>query len=129
MTSLVAQRLIAAIFLVLGGWALFAPQSVIDLAVTPEYRESSFLATFAMACFGAQACIFGLMSLVVRYTSKGFLAFAVILLPFFVFDWYFHSVVPVLNSIGMLDAVGNVAMFGLAILGWRAAKREEAQAS
>lgn len=125
MTSLTAQRLIAAVFLILGGWALFAPQSVIDLVVTPEYRSDAFLARFAMACFGAQACIFGLMSLVVRYTSRGFLAFAVILLPFFVFDWYFHSVVPVLNSIGMLDLVGNLAMFGLAIYGWHTARAEE----
>lgn len=125
MTSLTAQRLIAAVFLILGGWALFAPQSVIDLAVTPEYRSDVFLARFAMACFGAQACIFGLMSLVVRYTSRGFLAFALILLPFFVFDWYFHRVVPVLNSIGMLDLVGNLLMFGLAIYGWRKARAEE----
>lgn len=126
MSALTAQRLIAAVFLLLGGWALFAPQSVIDLAVTPEYREDSFLARFAMACFGAQACIFGIMSLVVRYTSRGFLVFAVILLPFFVFDWYFHSVVPVLNSVGMLDLVGNVAMFGLALYGWKQARIEEA---
>ncbi len=128
MTALAAQRLIASVFLVLGGWALFAPQSVIELAVNPEFRDDSFIARFAMACFGAQACIFGLMSLVVRYTSAGFLAFALILLPFFVFDWYFHSVVPVLNSIGMVDLAGNLVMFGLAIYGWRKAKLEEAVA-
>lgn len=120
-----AQYLIAAIFLLLGGWALFFPRSVIELAVTPEYRDTSFLTLFAMACFGAQACIFGLMSLVVRYTSRGFLAFAVILLPFFVFDWYFHVVVPVLNSIGMIDLVGNATMLALAIYGWKRAKAEE----
>ena len=128
MTALTAQRLIASVFLILGGWALFAPQSVIELAITPEYRDTGFLTRFAMACFGAQACIFGIMSLVVRYTSTGFLVFAGVLLPFFVFDWYFHSFVPVLNSIGMVDLLGNLVMFGLAIFGWRQAKREEARA-
>ena len=128
MSALTAQRLIAAVFLILGGWALFAPQSVIDLAVTPEYRDDGFLTRFAMACFGAQACIFGVMSLVVRYTSRGFLVFALILLPFFVFDWYFHSVVRVLNSVGMLDLVGNIAMFAFALYGWRRARAEEAAA-
>jgi len=125
MTALTAQRLIASVFLVLGGWALLAPQSVIELAITPEYQDVSFLTRFTMACFGAQACIFGVMSLVVRYTSTGFLVFAAILLPFFVFDWYFHSVVPVLNSIGMIDLVGNLSMFVFALYGWRQAKREE----
>ena len=128
MSARTAQYLIASVFLLLGAWALLFPRSVIELAVTPEYRDTSFLALFALACFGAQACIFGLMSLVVRYTSRGFLTFAIILVPFFVFDWYFHSVVPVLNSIGMLDLVGNLVMFGLAIYGWKQAKAEEAGA-
>ncbi|MGQ7828703.1 hypothetical protein [Altererythrobacter sp. Z27] len=125
MSALASQRLIAAVFLLLGGWALFAPQSVIDLAITPEYRDSTFLTSFTMGCFGAQACLFGLMTLFVRYTSRAFLVFALALLPFFAFDWYFHVKVPVLNSLGMLDLVGNIVMFGLAIHGWRAMRAEE----
>ncbi|HEX5644991.1 MAG TPA: hypothetical protein VFX62_05710 [Erythrobacter sp.] len=128
MSALLAQRLIASIFLVLGGWALFAPQSVIDLAISPDYRDHTFLTRFTMACFGAQACLFGVMSLFVRYTSRAFLAFAIALVPFFVFDWYFHVRVPVLNSVGMLDLVGNLAMFVLALVGWRLARIEERQA-
>jgi hypothetical protein len=34
----------------------------------------------------------------------------------------------VLTSIGMLDFAGNVTMLVLAIIGWRAARAEEAQA-
>ena len=46
-------------------------------------------------------------------------------MPFFVFDWYFHVRVPVLNTIGLLDLVGNLAMFALAIHGWRMMRAEE----
>jgi len=119
-----AQFLIAAVFLALGGWALFAPTSVIELAVSEAYQDTSFLTRFTMACFGAQAVLFGLMALAVRWSARGFLVFAVLLLPFFGFNWYFHYEVPVLTSIGMLDFAGNVTMLGLALWGWRAARRE-----
>jgi hypothetical protein len=128
MSARTAQFLIAAVFLLLGGWALFAPASVIDLAVTEAYRDNSFLTRFTMACFGAQAVLFGLMTLVVRWSARAFLAFAALLLPFFGFNWYFHYEVPVLTSIGMLDFAGNVTMLVLAVIGWRAARADEAQA-
>lgn len=128
MSARTAQVLIAAIFLLLGGWALFAPANVIDLAVTEAYRDNSFLTRFTMACFGAQAVLFGLMALVVRWSARGFAVFAVLLLPFFVFNWYFHYEVPVLTSIGMLDFAGNITMLVLAIVGWRAARAEERRA-
>lgn len=122
MTPRTAQRCIAAVFLLLGGWALLAPQNVIDLAVAPAYQDSSYLTRFTMACFGAQAVLFGLMALVVRWSAAAFLTFAVLLLPFFVFNWYFHYQVPVLTSIGMLDFAGNVTMLVLAVIGWRGAR-------
>jgi hypothetical protein len=122
MSALTAQRCIAAVFLLLGGWALFAPASVITLAITPEYRNTAFLTELAIACFGAQAVLFGLMALVVRWSARGFAVFAALLVPFFVFNWYFHYRMPVLTSIGMLDFAGNVAMLALAIIGWRAAR-------
>ena len=34
-----AQALIAAVFLGLGGWCLVVPQTVLDLAFTPEFRS------------------------------------------------------------------------------------------
>ncbi|MEM9502301.1 MAG: hypothetical protein AAF941_10720, partial [Pseudomonadota bacterium] len=80
---------------------------------------------FIMACFGAQAVLFGIMARFVRFTANAFLAFAVLLVPFFIFDWYFHFEVPVLNSIGMLDFVGNAVMFGLCLYAWRKAHTEE----
>jgi hypothetical protein len=126
MSARTAQFLIAAVFLVLGGWALFAPASVIDLAITEAYRDSANLTRFTMACFGAQAVLFGLMALVTKWNARGFAVFAVLLLPFFGFNYWFHYEVPVLTSIGMLDFAGNVTMLVLAVLGWRAARADAA---
>ena len=128
MSARTAQFLIAAVFLTLGGWALLAPSSVIELAVTEAYRDSTFLARFTMACFGAQAVLFGLMALVTRWSARAFQVFGMLLLPFFGFNYWFHYEVPVLTSIGMLDFAGNAVMLVLAILGWRAARADEAQA-
>lgn len=124
----IAQGLIAAIFLLLGGWALLAPANVIDLAIAQPFRDESFLARFAVACFGAQAVLFGLMALAVRWSARGFLVFALLLLPFFGFNYWFHYEVPVLTSIGMLDFAGNVTMLACALIGWRAARAAERRA-
>jgi len=126
MSARTAQFLIAAVFLILGGWCLFAPASVIDLAITEAYRDSTYLTRFTMACFGAQAVLFGMMALVTRWNARSFAVFAVLLLPFFGFNYWFHYRVPVLTSIGMLDFAGNVTMLVLAVIGWRAAKAEAA---
>ncbi len=128
MTARMAQFGIAAVFLILGGWALFAPGNVIDLGFTEAYRENTYVTRFIMACFGAQAVMFGIMALVVRWRAKAFLVYGIILLPFFVFNYYFHFEVPVLTSYGMIDFAGNTVMLILAIIGWRAARREEEHA-
>ena len=125
MRALLCQFLIAFVFLALGGWALVAPQNVIDLALTQGYRDDSFILRFTMACFGAQAVMFGLMALVTRWSSKAFAVFALVLIPFFVFNWYFHYEVPVLTSIGMLDFAGNTVMFIACLVGWHAARGAE----
>ncbi|MDJ0642658.1 MAG: hypothetical protein QNJ15_07560 [Erythrobacter sp.] len=125
MSARMAQFGIAAVFLVLGGWALFAPGNVIELGFTEAYRANTYTNRFIMACFGAQAVLFGIVALVVRWRAKAFLVFAILLLPFFVFNWYFHFEVPVLTSYGMIDFAGNSLMLILALLGWRAARAEE----
>ena len=128
MSARTAQFMIAAVFLVLGGWCLLAPASVIELAITEAYRDSAYLTRFTMACFGAQAVLFGVMALVTRWSAASFAVFAASLLPFFAFNYWFHYEVPVLTSIGMLDFAGNVTMLALAVLGWRAARGGEARA-
>lgn len=112
---------IAAVFFVLGGWALFAPQSVIDLTFLPQYRTGTPILAFAIACFGAQAMISGLFAAFSRFTRTTFLAYGFALIPFFIFNAWFTFIDPVFTWVGLLDAVGNVIMLALCVLGWRRA--------
>jgi hypothetical protein len=116
------QWAIAAVFFILGGWALLAPQSVIDLTLLPHYRSGTPILSFAVACFGAQAMIAGLFAAFSRFTRATFLAYAIALVPFFVFDWWFTFVDPVFTRVGLLDALGNAIMFALCVAGWRKAE-------
>jgi hypothetical protein len=113
------QWAIAAVFFVLGGWALLAPQSVIDLTFLPQYRVGTPILPLAIACFGAQALIAGLFAAFSRFTRATFLAYGIALIPFFVFDWWFTFVDPVFTRLGLLDALGNVVMLALCVVGWR----------
>ena len=122
MTARLAQFYISAVFLILGGWALFFPGHVIDLGFTDAYRENSFTTRFIMACFGAQAVLFGLVALAVRWSARTFLVFALLLLPFFWFNYQFHYVVPVLTTYGMIDFAGNLTMFIASLIGWNATR-------
>jgi hypothetical protein len=116
------QSGIASVFFILGGWALFAPQSVIDLTFLPEYRSGAPILRFAVACFGAQAMISGLFAAFSRFTRTTFLAYGIALLPFFAFNWWFTFVDPVFTMVGLLDAAGNVVMLFLCVIGWRRAE-------
>ncbi|MGB3710715.1 MAG: hypothetical protein WA985_03395 [Erythrobacter sp.] len=127
MIARICQYYIAAVFLLLGAWALVLPGHVIEWTVTEAYRDDAFLTRFALACFGAQAVLFGLMTLVVRWTARAFAVFAVLLLPFFWFNWHFHYETPVLNTIGMLDFAGNITMLVAALVGCWATDRTEQQ--
>ncbi len=122
MSARMTQYLIGAVFAVLGGWALFFPRSVIDLAVRPEFQSDDYLATFAMACFGAQACLFALAAFTAIFTKRTFLAYGIALLPFFVFNYWFYFQVPLLTEIGLIDFFGNSIMLALCWHGWRTAE-------
>jgi hypothetical protein len=115
------QWLLASVFFVLGGWCLISPASVMALTIQPHYRTEHPVALIALGAFGAQAMIAGLFAAFSRFTRTTFLAYGIGLLPFFVFDYWFYFVEPVFTLVGMLDAVGNVIMLGLCVLGWRAA--------
>jgi hypothetical protein len=116
------QWAIASVFFILGGWALVAPRSVIELALLPEYRTGTAILPFAVACFGAQAMIAGLFAAFARFTRATFLAFGLALLPFFAFDYWFTFVDPVFTRIGLVDAAGNAIMLALCVAGWRRAE-------
>ena len=121
MSALFIQRLLASVFFLLGGWALLFPDSVIALGINEPYRTGSYLETLLMACFGAQACIAGTFAWFSHFTKTTFIAYGVILLPFFVFNYWFTVREPVFNSLILIDVAGNAFMLLLCWLGWKKA--------
>lgn len=112
------QHAIAAVFLILGGWCLAWPGSVVALTVRPEYQTDHLLALVSLGAFGAQAVLAGLFAAFSRFTRRTFVAFGIAILPFFVFDWWFYAVVPVFNELILLDALGNVIFIALCARGY-----------
>jgi hypothetical protein len=116
---LVLQRLIATPFLVLGAWCLFFPNMVADLALTTDFRSEGMTTSVLMGCFGAQAVLAGTFATFSRFTRTTFLAYGLLLLPFFWFNYYFVFEVPVFTPLMLLDFAANATMLGLSILGWK----------
>lgn len=125
MTPQRIQFFIALVFFVLGGWATFFPQHVIDTVFLPEYREGGRILPFAIACFGAQALLSGLFAAFARFTATTFLVYGIALLPFFGFNYYFTFHDPVFTSMGLIDALGNIIMLALCYVGWHRLKQME----
>ena len=123
MTPLLAQRLIAVPFLVLGAWCLLMPDMVMRLGFRPEHYRPSVAASLMMGCFGAQALLSGLFAWFSRFTKATFLAYGIALLPFFWFNYWFVFIVPILNQWMLVDFVANIAMLALCVIGYRAAAK------
>ena len=115
----IVQRLIALPFLVLGSWCIFMPRMVLELALTPEYRQLSVTTILLMGCFGSQAVLSGLFAWFSRFTRTTFLVYGIALLPFFWFNYWFVFVEPVFSQWMALDFASNAAMLGLCVWGWR----------
>lgn len=124
MSTILIQRLIAVPFLVLGGWALLFPGTVERLTIAPDYQHNTATSALLIGCFGAQAVLSGLFAAFSRFTKTTFLVYAVALLPFFWFNYWFVFVVPMFNAWLALDFVSNVAMLILCLLGWRKLSQE-----
>ncbi len=120
MSPLLAQRLIAVPFLVLGAWCLLFPQMVERLGFQPEYYHGTATTALMMGCFGAQAVLAGLFAFFSRFTRTTFLVYGVALLPFFWFNYWFVFVVPMFSSWMALDFIANVVMLALCVIGYRA---------
>ena len=121
-TARQAQSGIAAIFLALGAWCLVAPRMVLDLGLRPEFQSDAQVVPIFVACFGGQAILAGLFAATAIFTRRTFLLYAIALLPFFVFDYWFFAVVPMFNQFILLDAIGNAIMLALCWIGWRRAE-------
>jgi hypothetical protein len=115
------QYLLASVFFVLGGWCLVSPSSVMALTITPAYQSNAPIVPILVGAFGAQALIAGTFAAFSRFTKATFLAYGIGLLPFFVFNYWFYVVDPMLTPLGLLDAAGNVIMLTLCVIGWRKA--------
>jgi hypothetical protein len=113
------QRLIALPYLILGGWCLIAPGMVERLTVSPSYQHLSQTSALMMGCFGAQAVLGGLFVWFSIFARRTFLIYAIALLPFFWFNYWFVFVVPVFNQWMALDFISNAAMLSLSLWGWR----------
>lgn len=123
LTPLWPQRLLALPFLILGAWCLVAPHMVERLGINAEYQHLSTTSALLMGCFGAQAVLGGLFIAFSRWTKATFAIYAVALLPFFWFNYYFVFVVPVMTRWMALDLVSNLFMLGLCVWGYRIAPR------
>lgn len=126
MQPLHIQRLIALPYLILGAWCLIAPHMVEQLTITPEYQHLSTTSALLIGCFGAQAVLGGLFIWFSRWRRITFLVYAIALIPFFWFNYWFVFEVPVFNQWMVLDFGSNAAMMALSLWGWRKMRDEPA---
>lgn len=119
MNALHIQRLIALPYLTLGGWCLVAPAMIERLMINPAYQHLSATTALFIGCFGAQAVLSGLFVWFARFTATTFIIYAVALLPFFVFNYWFVYEVPLFNQWMALDFGANAMMLALSLWGWR----------
>ena len=125
MTPILAQRLIAVPFVVLGSWCLLLPQMVERLGVRPEYYHGSPTTALFIGCFGAQAVLSGLFAAFSRFTRMTFLVYGLALLPFFWFNYWFVFVVPIFNQWMALDFIANVIMLALCGVGFAKSRQAD----
>lgn len=124
MAPLTIQRLLALVFLCLGGWALVAPNQVLSLGIRPELQTGDTVTAVIMGCFGAQAVLGGTVMLLSRFTPRTFLVFGILgSVPFFFFNYYFVFVVEIFTRWMLLDFVGNIAILSLCLMGYLGMKK------
>ncbi|MBA4305261.1 MAG: hypothetical protein C0429_00845 [Sphingopyxis sp.] len=114
----ILQRLIALPYLFLGAWCLLAPHHVERLTITPAFQHLSDTSALLIGCFGAQAVLGGLFIWFSRWERRTFAVYAVALLPFFAFNYWFVFVVPIFNRWLAIDFVSNAFMLALSLYGW-----------
>ncbi|MBS0411601.1 MAG: hypothetical protein JSR86_16915 [Proteobacteria bacterium] len=124
MSTRTLQYGLGAVFIVLGGWCVVAPASVLALCFRPEFQTTAPIAPILAGGFGSQALISGLFAMFSRFTRATFAAYAVGLMPFLAFDGWFRFVTPALSDLGFAaDLAGNLIMLTVCWLGWRGADR------
>ncbi len=96
------------------------PGIVIRVTFQPELAVATEQARFIMGCFGAQAVLTGTLMLTAQFTATTFLVFGLVgSIPFFVLNYWFLFVEPVLNQWMLLDFAGNLGILVIGLWGWR----------
>lgn len=127
MTARHVQYLLAAVFGGLGGWCVLLPGMVETLVFQPEFRELSATSRLMIQCFGAQAVLVAVLMSVSVLPARGFLVFGLAgSLPFLVFNYHFLFVAKMFTPWLLLDFVGNLAILGLGLWGYRLKRRADA---
>ena len=130
MSSLGVQRILAAVFLGLGGWALLFPAFVERIGLTSGHFIGTEASAVLIGCFGAQACLCGIVIALSRFRPITFVVFGLVSsFPFFIFNYYFVFVVNMFSNWMLLDFVGNAAILALCMIGFRKLKTEEESAT
>ena len=130
MKAITIQRILAAIFFVLGMWALLFPSYVESVVLSPEHRIGTIASAVFVGCFGAQAVLCAVLMYTTNFTARTFLVFGLVgSIPFFVFNYYFVFVVPVFTDWMLLDFVGNIGILLCGIAGWRIKLHEDMAAA
>ncbi len=130
MKAIHVQRLLALVFIGLGGWCLLFPAVVESLVMRPEYYVGNSTSELFVACFGAQAVLVGVVIYSARFLPSTFLTFGIVgSVPFFAFNYYFYFVRGMFNDWMLLDFVGNVFILACGLYGYRLSRNEAASSS
>jgi len=114
------QRLLALIFLGLGGWCLLFPAVVESIVTLPAYYIGNATSALFVACFGAQAILAGVVIYTSRFLPSTFLIFGLVAsIPFFGFNYYFYFVRCMFTDWMLLDFLGNVGILACGLWGYR----------
>ncbi len=110
-------RVMSVVWTTMGAACLLFPKPVLQLSLHPRLLEggagTADVPRFLMRCFGAQACVAGLLLGTTTFSKRTYLAFGAAMLPFFAFNVlaYRGKYLTAFGTLG--DAAGN-AVFVMA---------------
>lgn len=118
--ALFAQRVQGSLFLLMGGACVVFPRLLLQLSLRDFQASSStdhHLLPLVFACFGAQACLCGLLLLTTQMNEQSFKMWALGMFPFIVFDvcFYQNGTLTAFGAGG--DFVGNVIFILTSVYG------------
>jgi hypothetical protein len=121
------QKVLGVVFTGMGLATMLFPGPVYELSFTKDFRGGVMtpFSKLIIQCFGSQAALCGLTALSTRWTSTSFRNFGLAMIPYFVFDAYFHytGAITTLGAVG--DGIGNIIFSYCCWVGYHNCKMEE----